>query len=73
MKKQILNLGKALSKAEQKQVNGGFVPVIDNGEGGCRQIGESCVGGNTGSENWCCNDAWCTTSDTGGVGVCQAI
>jgi hypothetical protein len=26
MKKQILNLGKALSKAEQKQINGGYAP-----------------------------------------------
>ena len=26
MKKQILNLGKALNKAEQKQINGGYPP-----------------------------------------------
>ena len=26
MKKQILNLGKALNKAEQKQINGGYAP-----------------------------------------------
>ncbi|MCT4699666.1 hypothetical protein [Tenacibaculum haliotis] len=28
MKKQILNLGKALNKAEQKQVNGGYIPNL---------------------------------------------
>ena len=26
MKKQILNLGKALNKAEQKEINGGYMP-----------------------------------------------
>ena len=28
MKKQILYLGKALNKVEQKQVNGGYIPTL---------------------------------------------
>jgi len=34
MKKQILNLGKALNKAEQKLINGG-IPVQQGDAGGC--------------------------------------
>ncbi|CAM1350219.1 hypothetical protein [Tenacibaculum crassostreae] len=35
MKKSILNLGKALNKAEQKQINGGDDPILgDPGSGG---------------------------------------
>ncbi|MBL4642627.1 MAG: hypothetical protein JKY44_03440 [Flavobacteriaceae bacterium] len=32
MKKQILNLGKALNKAEQKEINGGYMPRCYDGE-----------------------------------------
>ncbi len=31
MKKQILNLGKALNKAAQKSINGGFLPTLPGG------------------------------------------
>ncbi len=31
MKKQILNLGKALNKGEQKAINGGFFPIQAGG------------------------------------------
>ena len=40
MKKQILNLGKALNKAEQKQINGGYMPECYTNED-CNQ-GEVC-------------------------------
>jgi len=45
MKKQILNLGKALNKAEQKSINGG------GGAGNCSYEGESC-----GQNYFCCED-----------------
>ncbi|TYQ00346.1 hypothetical protein C7447_101958 [Tenacibaculum adriaticum] len=35
MKKQILNLGKALNKAEQKQINGGFNVIRCHGHHDC--------------------------------------
>ncbi|REH45021.1 hypothetical protein C7448_11049 [Tenacibaculum gallaicum] len=44
MKKQILNLGKALKKAEQAQINGGKVQCItpwSNGE--CTEYGLQCA------------------------------
>ncbi|MGQ3679031.1 hypothetical protein [Tenacibaculum discolor] len=41
MKKSILNLGKALNKADQKQINGGDMTPIDCDEG-C-WIGGVCV------------------------------
>jgi hypothetical protein len=31
MKKQFLNLGKALNKAEQQKINGGYDPAVCNG------------------------------------------
>ncbi|MDC1162267.1 hypothetical protein OAT18_02375 [Tenacibaculum sp.] len=45
MKKSILNLGKALNKAEQQIINGG-------GKGGCRKDSEC-------SKNYCCVDRRC--------------
>ncbi len=44
MKKQILNLGKALNKTEQKTINGG-------GHGGC-WVNEDCFAG-----QYCCKGA----------------
>jgi hypothetical protein len=43
MKKQILNIGKALSRAEQKQVFGGAMMQEDDGGGG---ISATCYCGN---------------------------
>jgi hypothetical protein len=34
MKKSILNLGKALNRAEQKSIHGGFDPISGGGSGG---------------------------------------
>jgi hypothetical protein len=50
MKKQILNLGKALSKADQKEINGGGIPP-----GWCRR-----TNGNTGQS--CNNHSDCTVN-----------
>ncbi len=40
MKKQILNIGNALNKAEQKEINGGKVPF----PGGCTDSNKPCNG-----------------------------
>ena len=40
MKKQILNLGKALNKAEQKSINGGF-GIFCKHDGHCAHIPQS--------------------------------
>lgn len=45
MKKSILNLGRVLSKAEQKSINGG--------NGGCWNLGNPCSG------NWECGSMTC--------------
>ncbi|MEO9571157.1 MAG: hypothetical protein ABJH82_12510 [Polaribacter sp.] len=58
MKKQILNLGKALNKAEQKQINGGGpvgIPIqicAGTGVGGHWNLGhsEACIGQESGTK-----------------------
>jgi len=52
MKKQILNLGKALNKAEQNQINGGS---------GCVQDGDVAFRGG------CCNDNFVPVTGNWGV------
>ncbi|MBA6156389.1 hypothetical protein H3Z83_07665 [Tenacibaculum sp. S7007] len=43
MKKSILNLGKALNKAEQKTVNGGRKQCDSNGDRICEDRGRHCA------------------------------
>jgi hypothetical protein len=54
MKKSILNIGKALNKSEQQQINGGH---------GCSQSGRLCCfqlpNGQTLCEPGICNGTWC--------------
>jgi hypothetical protein len=66
MKKQILNLGKALNKAEQKQINGGDFIVFD-----CNAIeGEVTVGCPCNPE-WCAYEMICDTSQSSHLeGIC---
>ena len=73
MKKQILNLGKALNKAEQKLINGGNPGGLDDAPGTCGYISpEGSVWCNISKSqakgsyenmggNWCC-DSCGTTS-----------
>ena len=64
MKKSILNLGRALNKAEQKTINGGgavgFCDVYGNCPSGQYCKGDYCYmngsGGNTGGDN--CTGPW---------------
>lgn len=46
MKKSILNLGKALNKADQKQINGGIAQ-------GCYQDGRKCCQTGPGGHTFC--------------------
>ena len=46
MKKQILNLGKGLSKAEQKVIHGGYFGQDDCPEHECNVHGKTCEAGN---------------------------
>jgi len=64
MKKQILNLGKALKKAEQKEINGGR--VID--EGGCLASGALCHTSATLEKNKCCGTCG---NLSGSWGICE--
>ncbi|WP_437823988.1 hypothetical protein [Tenacibaculum mesophilum] len=43
MKKQILNLGKALKKAEQSQINGGRMQCDKNRDRVCEDFGWKCA------------------------------
>ena len=64
MKKQILNLGKALNKAEQKLINGG------DEAGPCKDAGALCHTQNTNPNNQCCNDCDSSLSIEDGMGLC---
>ena len=66
MKKQILNLGKALNKTEQKQINGGdFSPFDCNGTEGEVTVGCPCNSG------WCAYEMICDTSQSSHLeGIC---
>ncbi len=64
MKKQILSLGKGLSKTEQKEVKGGFELVIDDG---CVPNGDVCYEGYN-NPNTCCSGT--CNRGSGNWGVC---
>ena len=63
MKKQILNVGNALSKAEQKTIQGGG--LINAGQGGCFSDADCCHYPNTQSYGYLCYD-----EDRPGGGYC---
>lgn len=67
MKKQILNIGKALNKVEQKAIIGGTTFGISDGK--CNQMLEDekvCTGYNVG----CDLDANCINHNSSGFGQC---
>ena len=64
MKKQILNLGKALSKAEQKLINGG------DEQGFCKDAGALCHSLNTNPKYDCCNECKTSLAIDGSFGLC---
>ena len=68
MKKQILNLGKALSKAEQKLVNGGAEE--DEGGGGLLGVGSLCL--KSGDDpRYTCKKGLTCAGGSGPLGVCE--
>jgi hypothetical protein len=63
MKKQILNLGKALNKAEQKEINGGYKrQCIEDPWNDCYVLGL----------DFCCDQVFgfCVYSPGAGGGIC---
>jgi len=64
MKKQFLNLGKALNRAEQKQIFGGVSDEIDR----CMNSGEVCVK-NGGANAECCEGLTCKGGHV--FGICE--
>mgnify|MGYP006165977847 CR=1 FL=1 len=72
MKKQILNIGKALSRAEQKLVFGGDLQY-EGGDIGCVEVGSLCVvNGGGGEHTSCCNSKKCVSSSGYGTwGLCK--
>jgi hypothetical protein len=69
MKKQLLNIGKALSRAEQKQVSGGAMMQEDDGGGACKDSGDACQVRGATTNTSCC--AGTCISQGGILGVCS--
>ncbi|TXD50049.1 hypothetical protein [Polaribacter sp. IC073] len=71
MKKQILNIGKVLNRAEQKQVFGGNMTLVDAGDYvGCLSAGAYCRTDVTNEDLQCCGSCK-KTSDAGRNGLCK--
>ena len=74
MKKQILNLGRKLSRAEQQKINGGSGSCqYYNGALGCRMSGLTSSGAqaqlHTPLDHWCCES--CDTASWAGTQLCN--
>jgi uncharacterized protein (DUF169 family) len=65
MKKQILNIGKALSRAEQKVVFGGAMQY----QGACKDSGDACAVRGSTKHTSCCEGT--CDSDGGILGICS--
>ncbi len=71
MKKQILNIGKVLSRDEQKEIFGG--DGITPGEApACVQLGALCAMKPVGEHDKCCNDNCVSSTGYGTWGLCKA-